>query len=153
MTHETFATSAYKQAVYMFLDLLTGTKFTSVPAVPMLLLSYVIELWCLARVYSPMMARLLPEVPYPLVQLQPSVVNASVPHQTASDAPARRSITSGGIGYHGACTSLEGMADQVRIYLEEKTDWKQEYYDPDKMVSSVVKQVEGATLTVLGNAR
>jgi hypothetical protein len=86
----------------------------------MLLLAYVIEFYCLTLIRFPILTTLfgLQEVKGDLATLQPALFNV-IMHVVATDAAARKPVEEGGIGYKGPYTTLELMADQVRIWNKE----------------------------------
>lgn len=92
---------------------------TCPPPLPLLLLAYAVEAWCVALVRAPFLARLgLAEPASPLAYLQPSVF-AVATFLFADDGMARRSVEEGGIGYTGVVDSLHGICEQLLAWNQE----------------------------------
>jgi hypothetical protein len=105
--------------MYKVLMVLMGLPMTHIPPIMILLVAHAIEFYCLALAHSDFLRKYLPEPAGKLAFLQPSMMSSSSAHQFASDAPARRPVEEGGLGYESVCTTLEGICDQVRRYNKE----------------------------------
>jgi hypothetical protein len=96
----------------------------------LLLFSYPVELYYLTKAFFPILDRILPELPFDINLLQPTLFSISCAHVVATDAAAQRSIEEGGIGYRGICTTLEGMCMEVKTWNEEHRDaWPHDSVD------------------------
>ncbi|ROT41579.1 NAD(P)-binding protein [Sodiomyces alkalinus F11] len=83
------------------------------PPVLLLALATVIEGWCLLLWHVPVLTRLgLREPPMPLYLLQRPCLNGAI-NCIIDDRAARRPVHEGGIGYHGVCTTMEGLCMQL----------------------------------------
>ncbi|ORY66046.1 uncharacterized protein BCR38DRAFT_339266 [Pseudomassariella vexata] len=88
----------------------TYVKVVYLQPVPMLLISYVVEIADTISGLIPGLGWLKPTGQ--LALLQPPVFSSST-HVPASDAAAQKSVEDGGLGYKGVCTTLEGICQQV----------------------------------------
>lgn len=124
--------------IYFLLSTLSksGFEWQHVPAVPLLLVAYLIEWYGVLRYVLPALAKTLPEIPHPINQLQPSIFQISGPHQVAINDQAMLSPSQGGIGYRPACDSMEGMCQQVKNWNDE--------LDEAEVLSDEQKPVVGA---------
>jgi hypothetical protein len=87
----------------------TPVRIAQIPPLPLLLVTYLIEAYVSVVARFPFLAKLgFKEPGYPLSFLQPTVIKGSV-HILIDDSAIRRSAEDGGLGYKGACTTLEGM--------------------------------------------
>ena len=88
--------------------------FDIVPAIPLFLLSYLVESYALLQYrYFP---QILPSVPKSLVQLQPALFAVSNAHTIVDDSRARLAPEKGGLGYSPPVTSLDGMCMEVAAW-------------------------------------
>lgn len=103
----------------------TPFSVTEVPPILMLVLAHLMEGWCLLLAKLPFLTRNFgwAEPRDPIQQLQPAVF-ALASHHIIDDSAARRSIENGGLGYTGACTSLEGICEQI-------VNWNREHEQAD----------------------
>ena len=108
--------------VYKVLETLDGeTSFPSLSPTVMLLIAQILEFICLARHFlSSSSSRLLraiscvfPNITGDIVNLQPSLFNLTQLHLIFDDSRARLAPEKGGLGYHGAFTTLEGLCKTV----------------------------------------
>ncbi len=115
----------------------TPFKLTVTPPAMFLLITYVIEAYCLTLVRFPILTKVfgLKEPGHPINMLQPAILHATC-NAIIDDRAIRKSVEDGGIGYHGACTTLEGMCQQI-------LDWNREH-EGDKPKLSIL---EGAAAT------
>lgn len=98
----------------------TRVSVANMPPLPLLLVSYAIEGYTLLVTRFPILAKLgLKELGYPISFLQPGVIKGTM-HTLVDDSAIRRTVDEGGLGYRGACTSLEGMCEQL-------ADWNREH--------------------------
>jgi hypothetical protein len=99
----------------------TSIRVTALPPVLMLLIAYCIEAYCLTLVRVPFLGRIFTE-PNPseasLSNLQPSIFTICT-HVIASDAEARKSLDDGGLGYEGVWTTMEGMCNEMRLWINK----------------------------------
>jgi nucleoside-diphosphate-sugar epimerase len=91
------------------------------PPILMLIAAHLIELYCVALAYLPLVGRILKEPPHLVHMLQPSSLNSSV-HFLMDDSAARLPPEKGGLGYEGACQTLEGLCMQM-------ADWNRDHQD------------------------
>ena len=99
--------------IYLLLTTLSKTPmhFDLVPAIPLFLLSYLVESYALLQYrYLP---RILPPVPKSLVQLQPALFAVSNAHTIVDDSRARLAPEKGGLGYSAPVNTLDGMCMEV----------------------------------------
>ncbi|KAA8644770.1 hypothetical protein EYZ11_002173 [Aspergillus tanneri] len=98
--------------VYLLLATLSKVPvvFSSVPGVPLLLLSYLVEGYALLQhLYLPW----LPGVTGDLAELQPALFYISNVHTFADDSRARLAPEQGGLGYSAPITTMEGLCKQM----------------------------------------
>lgn len=100
--------------LYFLVQTLGITPFRALPLQPviMVLLSYPIEWYSLALARFPVLRRILPELNGEVKHLKPGLFSICT-HLVASNAVAGQPVSSGGLGYTGVLTTLEGMAQEV----------------------------------------
>ncbi|KAK4140046.1 uncharacterized protein C8A04DRAFT_32464 [Dichotomopilus funicola] len=91
---------------------ITPFRTTSLPPVLMLLLSYPIEWYIVARARYPLLGKVLPEITGDIKHIQPGIFSICT-HLVASNEAAERPVGEGGLGFRGVMTTLEGMAMEV----------------------------------------
>jgi hypothetical protein len=99
----------------------TRVRVTFQNPLVLFLLAHVVEAWCLllARLPPSLTDKLgLREPSGPLHMLQPSVFSVAI-HTLIDDSQARKSVAEGGIGYRAACTTLEGVCQQILEWNRE----------------------------------
>lgn len=99
--------------IYTLLETLSKTpvSFPTIPPVPLLILSYLIELYSVIQFkYLPW---LLPAIKGDLNQIQPSLFSISDVFCVADDSRAKKAPELGGLGYNPPLTTLEGMCKQL----------------------------------------
>ncbi|KIW07487.1 uncharacterized protein PV09_01453 [Verruconis gallopava] len=104
----------------------TGFKATYIPPIFLLVISYPIELYYLLKAFFPILNRVLPELPFEMGLMQPTLFSISCAHVIATDAAAKKSIAEGGIGYKGVCSTLEGMCMEVYLWNKEHREENQQ---------------------------
>ena len=107
--------------LYNALKVLSVTPFstTTVQSLPLLLIGFAIEGWCVTLATLPFLKSLgLKEPQGDLFNLQPTLWSITT-HLIASCAAAEKPPSEGGIGCKPAFTSQELMCDQVRLWNEE----------------------------------
>ncbi|EAQ92782.1 hypothetical protein CHGG_01017 [Chaetomium globosum CBS 148.51] len=89
----------------------------------LLLVAYAIEAWCLLLARLPFLTTVfgLREPSGPIHMLQPAIFSVSI-HTVIDDSAARKSVADGGFGYQGACTTIEGVCEQI-------VEWNREHED------------------------
>jgi hypothetical protein len=99
------------------------TPFRVLPLQPviMVLLSYPIEWYSLALAKYPFLRKLLPELTGEVKHLKPGIFSICT-HLVASNEVASRPVSSGGLGYTGVLTTLEGMTQEV-------VEWNRDHRD------------------------
>jgi hypothetical protein len=122
--------------IYNLLSTCAVTPFrtTYIPPIFLLLISYLIELYSLTKIFFPTLNRVLPDLSYDMSLLQPALFSISCAHVIATDAAARRSIKDGGIGYNGVCTTLEGMCMEIKVWNDEH-----KYLYPQDTIDAQIK--------------
>jgi hypothetical protein len=111
----------YYGDLYRLISKLATTPFRliSLPPMPFVLFSYLVEAYTLLPFYLPgSLARLLPPLPGDIKHLQPGLFSICT-HLVADNADAGRAVGDGGLGYRGVLTTLEGMC-------QELVDWNRE---------------------------
>jgi hypothetical protein len=100
--------------LYLLVKTLATTPFRILPLHPivMVLLSYPIEWYTLARVKYPFLQRILPELTGEVKHLKPGIFSICT-HLVASNEVASKPVSEGGLGYTGVLTTLEGMTQEV----------------------------------------
>jgi hypothetical protein len=124
--------------LYLLLSTLsaTGFKTTSIPGLPLLLFSYIVEQYHTLQSRIP---NVLPGLPDDLKMLQPTLFNISNGHFIINDSAARKSVEIGGLAYEGVCTTLEGVCMQVKKWNEEHEGVK----DSEKVgAGSTVREIK-----------
>ncbi|ROW18275.1 hypothetical protein VPNG_00383 [Cytospora leucostoma] len=85
-----------------------------VSSLVMYLLAHVVEGWAILLARVPILTRLgLSEPKGPVRHLQPAIWTPSA-FVMIDDTAARKSVEEGGLGYVGACTTMEGVCEQIR---------------------------------------
>ena len=109
--------------LYFLVQTLAATPFRTLSLQPivMVLLSYPIEWYCLALARHPFLGRYLPELTGEAKHLKPAIFSICT-HLVASNAVASQPVSSGGLGYTGALTTLEGMTQEV-------VEWNRDHHD------------------------
>ncbi|KAK4034562.1 3beta-hydroxysteroid-dehydrogenase/decarboxylase [Parachaetomium inaequale] len=99
------------------------TPFQVLPLQPviMVLLSYPIEWYSLALAKYAFLRKLLPELTGEVKHLKPGIFSICT-HLVASNEVASRPVSSGGLGYTGVLTTLEGMTQEV-------VEWNRDHRD------------------------
>ncbi|KAK3298798.1 uncharacterized protein B0H64DRAFT_386230 [Chaetomium fimeti] len=102
------------QDLYFLVQTLAITRFRTVALQPimMVLLSYPIEWYTLALARFPFLRKALPELTGEVKHLQPGIFSICT-HLVASNEVASRPVSSGGLGYTGVMSTLEGMTQEV----------------------------------------
>jgi hypothetical protein len=100
--------------LYFLIKTLAITSFHVIPLPPivMVILSYVIEAYTLLRLKWPSLQWVLPPVVGDIKHLKPAIFSICS-HLVASNDEARKPVASGGLGYTGVLTTLEGMTQEV----------------------------------------
>jgi hypothetical protein len=107
-----------------------------IPAVPIFIISYLVEAYILLQHALPSpFHKLLPALPADIALLQPTLFSISCVHVIADDGHARKSIEDGGLGYRGICTTLEGMCMQIREWNLQHEGSLSEQQGLDRKVS------------------
>ncbi len=88
----------------------------------MILISYPIEWYSMARAKFPALRRVLPPITGDIKHLKPAIFSICT-HLFATNTTASRPVAEGGIGYKGIMTTLEGMTQEV-------IEWNAEHKDP-----------------------
>lgn len=109
--------------LYFLVQTLATTPFRTLPLQPivMVLLSYPIEWYCLALARHPFLRRVLPELAGEAKHLKPAIFSICT-HLVGSNAVASQPVSSGGLGYTGVLTTLEGMTQEV-------VEWNRDHRD------------------------
>ncbi|KAK7739961.1 hypothetical protein SLS53_005555 [Cytospora paraplurivora] len=98
-------------------ELLTDppVEVTVVSSLMMYLLAHVVEGWAILLARVPILTSMLglSEPKGPVRHLQPAIWTPSA-FVMIDDTAARKSVEEGGLGYVGACTTLEGVCEQIR---------------------------------------
>ncbi|PWY76280.1 NAD(P)-binding protein [Aspergillus heteromorphus CBS 117.55] len=116
----------------------TPVAFPPVPAIPFLLLSYLVEWYALLqRIYLPW---LLPPVSGDLAQMQPALFAISTVHVVVDDGRARRAPEEGGLGYNPPISTLYGLC-------KELGDWNRRHADR-KSAAAVIAEKKLVGLSV-----
>jgi hypothetical protein len=126
--------------LYLLLSTLssTGFKTTLIPSLPLFLFSYIIEQYHLLQMQF---AGVLPPLSDDLKMVQPTLFNISNAHFIVDDSAARRSVESGGLGYKGVVTTMEGVCTQVKKWNEEHEGARKEEKVGDGSVVEEIKNV------------
>jgi hypothetical protein len=121
--------------LYGALKLLAVTPFSAphMQPVPMLLFSYVVEAYAIARVRYRWLGTILPELKGDVKHLKPPLFSITT-HLPASAADAMRSVADGGIGYEGVITTQDGMVGEI---VEWNREHKDEVAERRKWMTSV----------------
>lgn len=90
----------------------------------MLLLSYVVEAYCLLLVRYPLLRKVLPPISGDVKHLKPPLFSVTT-HLYATNEAVSRPVKDGGLGYRGILTTLEGMVQEV-------VEWNQEHVKQDE---------------------
>lgn len=100
--------------LYLLIKTLAITHFRIFPLqpMPMVLISYVIEAYSLLRIKWPLTRWILPPVVGDVKHLKPALFSICT-HLVASNDAVSQSVKSGGLGYTGALTTLEGMTQEL----------------------------------------
>ncbi|KAK4151876.1 3beta-hydroxysteroid-dehydrogenase/decarboxylase [Chaetomidium leptoderma] len=100
--------------LHFLIQTLATTPFRVLPLQPiiMVLVSYPIEWFSLALAKFPFLRRVVPELTGEVKHLKPAIFSICT-HLVASNKVASSPISSGGLGYTGVLTTLEGMAQEV----------------------------------------
>jgi hypothetical protein len=96
-------------------------RITPLPPVLTLLVAYTIESYCLTLARFPVLRKVLKEPEASeasFMNLQPSLFTICT-HLIASDAEARKPLEDGGLGYQGVYTTMEGMCEEMRLWVEK----------------------------------
>lgn len=120
----------------------TPIRVTTLPPVLMLLIAYCIETYCLTLARFPVLRKVFPEPQADeaaIMNLQPSLFTICT-HVIASDAEARKPLDEGGLGYKGIWTTMEGMCDEMRLWIAKYGSTAER--SPIKGVPSVVDEVK-----------
>ncbi|KAG2033949.1 3-beta hydroxysteroid dehydrogenase/isomerase family-domain-containing protein [Suillus americanus] len=102
------------------------TTFTHMSPTLMLLISQIIEVLYLSRIFLSMssspvrraLAHFIPNIAGDTVNLQPSLFALASIHLIFDDSRARLPPEKGGLGYHGPFTTLEGLCRTVEEHLK-----------------------------------
>ncbi|KAI3391814.1 hypothetical protein diail_6776 [Diaporthe ilicicola] len=113
---------------------ITPFKIVIVPAIPLVLLSYLVEFYTLLPFRLPGgLARFVPPLSGDVKHLQPALFSICT-HLVADNADAGKAVTDGGLGYRGVLTTLEGMC-------QELVEWNQEQEEHARRAA--LESVEG----------
>lgn len=129
----------YYSDLYALISKLAVTPFrlVSIPPVPLVLLSYLIESYTLLPHRLPSsLARLVPPLSGDVKHLQPGLFSICT-HLVADNADAGRPVGEGGLGYRGVLTTLEGMC-------QELVEWNQEQEEHARGAALVADGARGA---------
>ncbi|KAK3934542.1 hypothetical protein QBC46DRAFT_399495 [Diplogelasinospora grovesii] len=111
--------------LYFLVETLACTPFRTVTLQPivMLLLSYPLEWYSLLLLRFPWLGKKtgLPVLSGDVKHLKPALFSICT-HLVASNAAAKQSVKSGGLGYTGVLTTLEGMTQEVVDWNHEHTN-------------------------------
>lgn len=105
---------AFYNLLTVLADPLKPVKFIEISAMPMVLLSYVIEFYVYLRFRFQLLDRILPDVTGDMKLLQPGMLRTCLLHTMCIDEKARREI-----GYRAAYGTLEGLATTMVDWNEE----------------------------------
>lgn len=111
----------YYGDLYGLLSKLAATPFrlVSLPPVPFVLVSYLVEFYTLLPYRLPRgLARFVPQLRGDIKHLQPGLFSICT-HLVADNADSGMPVGEGGLGYRGVLTTLEGMC-------QELVDWNRE---------------------------
>lgn len=100
---------------------ITPFRIISVPPLPMLLISYVIEFYNLLPARFPALQKVLPGLPGGSAHLQPGLFSICT-HLLTDMSEAQKSVSEGGLGYQGVVTTLEGMCQEILDWNLEQED-------------------------------
>ena len=112
--------------VYVTIETLTNgeTRFPSLSPTVMLALAYIVEFYYLIRHFFvlsiPFIGSWIPPVNSLLINLQPTIFRLTTVHLIFDDSRARLAPEKGGLGYSGACNTMEGIHLTVDYYKERK---------------------------------
>lgn len=101
-------------------------RLTKVSPLPVYLVSFVLDWWCLVLARLPFLTRApfhLREPTGDLSPVRPSVFTNIHSCMFCVDEAARKSVEDGGIGYRGGNMTLEGVCELIRRWNEE---WSQD---------------------------
>ena len=99
---------------YTLVQAVSATRFhvQYPPPLALLILAHMVEAYCVMLWRFPILTRWLSEPSEPLAFLQPACFDAST-NCIMDDSDARKEVADGGIGYKGACGSMEGLCLQL----------------------------------------
>lgn len=98
------------------------SRGVEVSPLPVYLLSFVLEWWCLLLAWFPVLTRAPFHWGEPVGEwsvVRPNVFTNIHACMFCVDTAARRSVEDGGIGYRGGNTTLEGVCELIRNWNEE----------------------------------
>ena len=100
--------------LYFLIKILAVTPFRVIALQPivMVLISYAIEGYTLARLKWPLFRWVLPPIAGDAKHLKPAIFSICT-HLVGSNSTASEPVSSGGLGYTGVLTTLEGMVQEV----------------------------------------
>ncbi|OAA61974.1 NAD(P)-binding domain protein [Niveomyces insectorum RCEF 264] len=112
--------------LWLAIETLSITPFRTLPVTPivMLLLSYVIEAYCLLPFRFPVLKSIVPPLTGDIKHLKPPLFSI-ITHLYATNEACGRAVRDGGLGYHGVLTTLEGVVQEI-------LDWNHEHAGQDK---------------------
>lgn len=94
-----------------------GFRWQAVPPLPLYLLSFLLEWWCLLLARLPFLTRApfgWGEPPGDVSMMRPCVFTNIYACMYCVDEAARKSVEEGGIAYRGGMTTLEGLCELIR---------------------------------------
>ncbi|KAL1866714.1 hypothetical protein Daus18300_006658 [Diaporthe australafricana] len=129
----------YYADLYALISKLAVTPFrlVSIPPMPLVLLSYLVEFYTLLPYRLPRsLARLMPPLSGDVKHLQPALFSICT-HLVADNADASKAVSEGGLGYRGVLTTLEGMC-------QELVEWNLEQEEHAREAGLVADGAKGA---------
>lgn len=104
---------AYRD-LYLLIETLAITPFRTLTLQPamVILLSHVLEAYIFFRLTSPVLGAILPPLSGDIKHLRPALLSICT-HLVASNELVGLPVSSGGLGYTGVLTTLEGMTQEV----------------------------------------
>ncbi|KAF4553761.1 URM1-like protein [Elsinoe fawcettii] len=109
--------------LYTAIKVLSRFPFETVQLPPglMLLISYLVEWYCLLPFHLPILGNILPSITSDLKLLQPGLFSICT-HAVGIDTEARKPVAEGGLGYEGLLTTMEGMTLEILDYNRDHQD-------------------------------
>ncbi len=130
--------------LYFLINTLAITPFQTIKLqpMPMILLSYIIEGYTLLLIKWPVLRWFLPSVPGDIKHLRPALFSICT-HLVASNDSISRPVASGGLGYGGILTTLEGMTQEVAEWnrVHQVQDAKDIAYQSSVSLADEIRKV------------